>query len=184
MHGRPLEDTRVAVLGRFHGVVNDFSRLIEFERDGSVEAVSFHPDLGRHRRRGRFDGDGTIRFEDGARNRVEVDGLHLLLVDGHPHRRILDDGTVVGYPRTVTARFEGHGALVWLRDDGTLTHQVTSPRGAVAERGRYDLHHGFAQVEAWGRHRGILLLPDGDLLLGQDPYRRVPGNGPTRPGTT
>ena len=144
-----------------------------------MEALAFHPDLGRHRRLGRFDGDETIHFDDGTRTTVEVGGPHLLFVDGHPHRRILDDGTVVDYPRTVAARFEGPGASVWLHDDGTLTHQVREAGTTVAERGRYDLHHGFARAETWGRHRGILLLPGGDLRLGRDEYQRVPGPDPS-----
>lgn len=135
--------------------------------------VLFHPEAGRTVRVGRFDGDETVHFEDDQLP-IEFLGPHLLHLDGQPHRRILDDGSIVDYPRTVSGRFAGRAdAVLLLNEDGTLTHQVTRREGTVAERGRYNLHQGFAEAETWGRQRGIILLPDGRLRLGRSEYRRV-----------
>lgn len=152
----------------------EFCHLVEFHRDKTVETTLLRPGTEPRRRRGRFDGDQTIHLEGGEPIHVEVHGPHLIYLDGDPHRRILDDGTIVDYPRTLTARFERPRALLLLHEDGTLTHEVVTRGTAVAERGRYDLHRGLAHLDSWGHPRGILLLPRGSLRLGREEYQRLP----------
>ncbi len=171
MSPRGSTDPKAIIGGRFHSIGDEYGQLVAFKENGSVSFECFHPERGRWWHAGRYDGRaGAIRLDGGESLPVEPVTPHMLRIAGRTHRRILDDGSVVGYPRTLDALFRKDDAHIQLRTDGTLMLTQGGDAGGTAERGRYDLYRGYAHVDAWGATRTIELLSSGDLRVGVERF--------------